>query len=53
MEAISISDAAAACGVTVAVFIGWMVGSGLLLEHPDGGYVPSPHPDIVQMGPAL
>jgi len=48
-EVVSIEDAAAECGVTVSTFIGWMVESGLLLEHPNGGYIPSPHSDIVQM----
>jgi hypothetical protein len=49
-EVVSIPDAAAECGVTVGTFIGWMVESGMLLEHPNGGYIPSPHPDIRPLG---
>jgi hypothetical protein len=45
-ELMSIEQAAAECGVSVETLIGWMVRDGMLLEHPDGGYVPSPHPDI-------
>jgi hypothetical protein len=48
-EVISIADAAAECGVTVETFIGWMVESGLLLEHPAGDLIASPHPDIREM----
>lgn len=46
-EIVSIADAAAECGVSVEEFIGWLVDSGLLIEHPNGGYVPVPHPDLV------
>ena len=45
-DVFSIADAAAECGVSVEAFIEWMVRDGLLLEHPNGGYVPSPHPSI-------
>lgn len=48
-EVVSISDAAAECGVTVETFIAWMVESGMFLEHPTGGYIPSPHPDLVEL----
>jgi hypothetical protein len=48
-ESLSIADAAAECGVSVETFIGWMVESGMLLEHPNGAYVPSPHPDLVRL----
>jgi hypothetical protein len=48
-EVVSIADAAAECGVSVGTFIGWMVKSGMLLQHPNGGYVPSPHPDLVEL----
>jgi len=51
-DVISIADAAAECGVSVETFIGWMVDSGMLLEHPNGGYIASPHPDIVPMSDA-
>lgn len=46
LEVVSIADAAADCGVTVETFVGWMVDSGMLLEHPNGGYIPVPHPAI-------
>ena len=49
MEFVPIGEAAAECGVPVDQFIGWLVQSGTLLEHPNGGYVPSPHPDIKQV----
>lgn len=49
LEVLSIPDAAAECGVTVETFIGWMVKSGMLLKHPNGGYIPSPHPDIREL----
>jgi hypothetical protein len=29
-----VADAAADCGVTVETFMGWLVESGILLEHP-------------------
>jgi hypothetical protein len=48
-EVLSIADAAAECGVSVEVFIQGLVDSGLLLEHPNGGYIPSPHPDIKEL----
>lgn len=48
-EVLSIRDAAAECGVTVETFIGWLVESGMLLEHPNGGYIASPHPDIREL----
>ncbi len=43
-ELVSIADAAAECGVSLETFISQMVDSGMLLEHPNGGYTPSPHP---------
>lgn len=46
---ISIADAAAERGVSVETFIGWMVDSAMLLEHPNGGYVPVPHPHLVEL----
>ncbi len=49
MEVVPIADAAAECGVTVETFLGWLVESGMLLEHPNSGYVPSPHPDLVRV----
>lgn len=49
LEVVSIPDAAAECGVSVETFIRWMVDSGTLLEHPNGGYIPSPHSDIVEL----
>ena len=48
-EVLSNADAAAECGVSVEEYIGWMVDSGMLLEHPNGGYIPSPHPDIQRL----
>ncbi len=45
-ELISIADAAAECGMSVAELIEHMVRDGMLIEHPDAGYVPAPHPDI-------
>ena len=45
-ELVSISDAAAECGMSVAELIEAMVRDGMLIPHPNGGYIPSPHPDI-------
>lgn len=45
-EVFSIADAAAECGMSVEELIGLMVRDGMLIEHPNGGYVVSPHPDI-------
>jgi len=46
---LTIPEAAAEAGVSVETFIGWLVESGMLLEHPNGGYIPSPHPDLVEL----
>ena len=48
-EVVSIADAAVECGVSVEAFIGWMVRDGMLLEHPNGGYIAGPHPDLVEL----
>jgi hypothetical protein len=48
-EVLSISDAAAECGMSVAELIELMVRDGMLIEHPNGGYIPSPHPDLVEL----
>lgn len=48
-EVLSIPDAAAESGVSVETFIGWLVRDGMLFEHPDGGYIASPHPDLVEL----
>jgi hypothetical protein len=45
-ELVSIADAAAECGVSVEVFLSWLIDSGLVLRCPDGSYLPAPHPDI-------
>lgn len=45
-EVLSIPDAAAECGMSVGELIGHMVRDGLLIEHPNGGFIASPHPDI-------
>ena len=50
-ELVSIADAAEELGVSVETLIGWMVRDGMLLEMPDGGYVPSPHPDLRERQP--
>lgn len=46
-EVISIADAAAECGMSVDELIRLMVNDGMLLEHPNGGYIAGPHPDLV------
>ncbi len=46
LEVISIHDAAAECGVPPSEFIGRMVASGMLLDHPEGGWIAGPHPAI-------
>ncbi len=48
-EIVSISDAAAECGMSVEELIGLMVRDGMLIEHPEGGFIASPHPDIRRM----
>ena len=48
-EVVSIADAAAECGMSVKELIGLMVRDGMLIEHPNGGYVVSPHPDMQEL----
>lgn len=48
-ELVSIADAAAECGIPVDELIGHMVRDGMLIEHPNEGYMPSPHPDIREL----
>lgn len=48
-EVVSLADAAAECGMSEAGLVALMVRDGLLIEHPNGGYVPSPHPDLVEL----
>jgi hypothetical protein len=48
-ELVSIADAAAECGMSMDELIGRMVRDGMLIEHPNGGFVPSPHPDIREL----
>lgn len=43
---VPIDKAAAELRIPLETFVGWLVESGLLLEHPNGGYIASPHPDI-------
>jgi hypothetical protein len=45
-EVMSLADAAAECGMSVEEFIEVLVKDGTLIEHPNGGYIASPHPDI-------
>lgn len=49
-QMMSIAEAAAECGMSVDELIGHMVRDGMLIEHPEGGYIPSPHPDIRPRG---
>lgn len=48
-EVLTMAEAAAELDMTVAEFITLLTWEGLVLEHPDGGYVPGPHPDLVQL----
>jgi hypothetical protein len=48
-ELVSMADAAADCGMSVEEFIEVLVKDGMLIEHPNGGYVASPHPDIREL----
>ncbi len=48
-ELLSIADAAAECGMSVEELIERMAEDGLLIEHPNGGYIASPHPDIREL----
>jgi hypothetical protein len=45
-ETVSIPEAAAELGISVEELIGLVAQDGMLIEHPNGGYIPSPHPDI-------
>jgi hypothetical protein len=45
-EVLSITEAAAEIGISVEELIGRMAEDGLLIEHPNGGYIAGPHPDI-------
>jgi hypothetical protein len=46
---VSIPDAAAELGMSVSDLIVLLVRDGMLIEHPNGGYVPVPHPDLVEL----
>ncbi len=35
--------------MSVEELIGLMVRDGMLIEHPEGGFIASPHPDIRRM----
>ncbi|VEG58153.1 Uncharacterised protein [Mycolicibacterium aurum] len=48
-EVVSVAEAAAELGLSLNEFIALLVRDGMLVEHPDGGYVPSPHPDITEL----
>jgi hypothetical protein len=48
-QVLSIADAAQECGMTVSEFIDQMTRDGLLIEHPNGGCIASPHPDIREL----
>jgi phage antirepressor YoqD-like protein len=45
-DVMGIAEAAAELGVSVETLVGWMVEDGVLIEHPNGGYVAGPHPAI-------
>jgi hypothetical protein len=47
-DVLSFDEAARELGVTAEEFIAILVETGMLLEHPNGGYIPSPHPDLVE-----
>jgi hypothetical protein len=48
-EVLTIPEAAARLGLLVPEFIRLLVLDGMLIEHTNGGYVPSPHPDLVTL----
>ncbi|BBY60315.1 hypothetical protein [Mycolicibacterium sarraceniae] len=49
-ELVSIAEACVELDMTEAQLIAVMVADGLLIEHPNGGYIPSPHPAIAPLG---
>lgn len=51
-DGMSFYMAALRCGVPFEEYFAGLVKDGLVLEHPGGGYVPSPHPDIIDRYPA-
>ncbi|WP_176217664.1 hypothetical protein [Mycobacterium avium] len=48
-QVLSILEAAAECGMTVSEFVTQMTRDGLLIEHPEGGLIASPHPSIREL----
>lgn len=50
-DIVSIADAAAECGMTVAEFLGQMVSDGLLMRDEDGDLMPGLHPDLQPVTP--
>ncbi|BBX04304.1 hypothetical protein [Mycolicibacterium moriokaense] len=51
-EVVSIEDAARECGVSVEVFVDWLIRDGMVLRHPEDPdrYIPGPHPSIQPLG---
>lgn len=49
LEVLTITQAAAECGISVEALIRRMAEDGLLIEHPNGGCIASPHPDIREL----
>lgn len=46
-ETMTLHEAAAELGCTLDELFEQLVADGMVLEHPGGGYVVSPHPDMV------
>ncbi|WP_280179890.1 hypothetical protein [Nocardia cyriacigeorgica] len=46
-DSMSMHMAALRCGMSFDEFFAVQVEDGMILEHPNGGYIPSPHPSIV------
>ncbi|WP_280215297.1 hypothetical protein [Nocardia cyriacigeorgica] len=44
--------AALRCGMSFDEYFAVLVEDGMILEHPNGGYIPSPHPSVVPRYPA-
>lgn len=50
-DIVSIADAAAECGMTIAEFLEQMEADGLLMRDEHGNLIPGLHPDLQPVTP--
>lgn len=49
-EVLSFDEACAEFGFTPEQYTQILIADGSLIEHPDGGYIPGPHPSVFDAG---